>query len=339
MGNSQTIPHFIYQSMVHKKYSHLVLGGTFDHLHFGHKQFLTEAFALADRVDIAITKNKSLLKNKKLKEQIEAFSVRKTNLINYLKASNYYSNARILPLNDIYGNTLKEKNAQVILVTEETHKNALLINQQRKKIGFPKLDIVVSKIHKDNKKQIISSERIRIGDIDRDGFNYFDVFNKEILTLPEKLRPIFKLPLGKVYHKIPDVKKQPQRMLVAVGDIISQSLINKGIIPDVKIIDYRSRRQYLLDISKKNLSLINEPGTINKQTVKAICKVVKKNLDYGKKSLIEIKGEEDLLVLPVILLAPLGVVVFYGQFELGVVKVEVTEVLKQKVRKILELFI
>ena len=55
-------------------------------------------------------------------------------------------------------------------------------------------------------------------------------------------------------------------------------------------------------------------------------------------SQIKIQGEEDLLALPAILLAPLGSVVIYGQKDLGVVVVEVTEEKKEEVKKIINLF-
>jgi len=43
-----------------------------------------------------------------------------------------------------------------------------------------------------------------------------------------------------------------------------------------------------------------------------------------------VTGEEDLLALPAIVLAPLGSVVLYGQYDKGVVINEVTEELKKK---------
>jgi len=51
-----------------------------------------------------------------------------------------------------------------------------------------------------------------------------------------------------------------------------------------------------------------------------------------------IKGEEDLLTLPAILLAPLGAIVIYGQKDVGAVVVEVTEEIKQKISNIINQF-
>ena len=52
---------------------------------------------------------------------------------------------------------------------------------------------------------------------------------------------------------------------------------------------------------------------------------------YQKKRIvIKIDGEEHLSVLPMVLCAPLGFVIFYGQPHEGVVKVEITEEKKEK---------
>ena len=82
----------------------------------------------------------------------------------------------------------------------------------------------------------------------------------------------------------------------------------------------------------------NQPGTINLETSNIIKKTVKKYLAKRKKSLILVKGEEDLLALPAILFAPLDAVVLYGQIDMGVVMVEVTEERKKEVKRILRKF-
>lgn len=83
---------------------------------------------------------------------------------------------------------------------------------------------------------------------------------------------------------------------------------------------------------------INEPGTINLKTAETIKTAMRNFLKTGQKQLIIIKGEEDLLALPAILFAPLGAVVLYGQWGLGVVMVEVTEKTKEIVRNLLKRF-
>jgi uncharacterized protein (UPF0218 family) len=154
--------------------------------------------------------------------------------------------------------------------------------------------------------------------------------------------------------------------MIAVGDIIVNSLLEKGIELDIKVIDFRSRRKPLkkkfqilnnksqinnkskilnsksLEIENSDLfgtwnlglsASINKPGTINIKTVEKLRKLVKK----GKGWLV-IDGEEDLLALPAILFAPLGSLVLYGHWQLGVVGVEVTENSKKRAISLLNRF-
>ena len=53
---------------------------------------------------------------------------------------------------------------------------------------------------------------------------------------------------------------------------------------------------------------------------------------------IVIKGEEDLLVLPASLLAPLGAVVVYGQADFGIILVKVDESIKEKIYGLIKQF-
>ena len=146
---------------------------------------------------------------------------------------------------------------------------------------------------------------------------------------------------------------------------MTKSLLDTGFDPDVKIIDLRSRRQNIKDDSglladyhvykypRKSVrhprqSLINNPGTINIKTALKIKSTINEYLKKphfakasrgGEKQLIVVIGEEDLLALPAILFAPLNSIVLYGQFDLGVVMVEVTEEKKKEVENILKKFI
>lgn len=323
-----------------RKYRYLVLGGTFDHLHLGHQKFLDQAFSLADKVDIGLVNNSRWLAKKKLQSEIESYSQRKSRLIQYLKLKQYFQRAKIIPLKDIYGSTLVEKKLQAILITQYTRKNAILINALREKKEMEKLDIIEVKTQNDKNEQTISSERIRLGEINRDGFIYFDLFNKARLKLPKKLRPTLRQPLGKIYSLLPAFNNnKSQNIVVTVGDIISQSFMERNLIPDIRVIDYRSRRKPLTGEGNNQCRIINQAGTINQQAVFSLKYAIQNQLEKRNKTLIEIKGEEDLLVLPAVLLLPLGARVYYGQLNIGLVEIEVTEATKEKVRKILELFI
>ena len=85
-------------------YKHICLGGTFDHLHSGHKLLLTEAAHLAsEKITIGIAHD-DLLKNKSLKQFIQSYSIREQSVKDYLQSvSKNELVIDIVPINDPVG--------------------------------------------------------------------------------------------------------------------------------------------------------------------------------------------------------------------------------------------
>ena len=392
-----------------KKYKHLVFAGTFDRLHIGHKKMLAMAFSLANKVSLGITSNK-MVKDKLLSQLIEKTEDRRWNLERYLKKKGCFKETRFFRIDDIYGPSTSLRQAQgktlgikpsiktppfdSILVTEFTRTNAEKINKRRKERGLPDLKIIVEPLVRGDDGEVVTSERIRMGEIDRNGHKYsildirYSKTGKKELTLPKYLRKEMRKPLGavvsgsvnrlsetarKIVQSINRLDYKPT-VIISVGDIVTMSLLKVGFNPDVKIVDLRSRRKEIVfrnqnflaselasrlktrsvtprsssesegslrrslaqtSTRSKNFDCFNEAGTINLKATDTIEYAIKKYLKEKKKSWIIVNGEEDLLALPAILFAPLNSLVLYGQMDLGVVIVEVTEEKKKKVEEIL----
>ena len=122
-----------------KQFNHVVLGGTFDHFHNGHKALIDKALEIGKKVTIGIA-TEEIFKDKFLSETIEPFEIRKKSVEKYLTHNRPVD---IVSFSDIYGVTLKEKNIHTIIVSKETFPNALKINEERKKIHFKPLQIVI----------------------------------------------------------------------------------------------------------------------------------------------------------------------------------------------------
>lgn len=76
-GNSTKIPKISNVPATLKVYEEVVLGGTFDHLHDGHRLLLSVACLLChEKITVGLTDG-NLLKNKVLKELLESFEERK----------------------------------------------------------------------------------------------------------------------------------------------------------------------------------------------------------------------------------------------------------------------
>ena len=147
-----------------RKFKTVVIGGTFDVLHAGHKALLREAFELG-KVGIGLTSDSMA---KKMKNRaVQSFETRKKELEDFINKE-FKGEYRIVKINDEFGLTL-EKDFDYIIVSPETYQTAKLINEERKKrnkkpIEIVKIDLVLAE---DGKP--ISADRISKGEIDRYG--------------------------------------------------------------------------------------------------------------------------------------------------------------------------
>ena len=140
-------------------------------------------------------------------------------------------------------------------------------------------------------------------------------------------------------EKFPGELSSPTK-LISVGDVTTFHLLEAGIIPDICIVDDRTKRKPVSsDVSVRNrdkvyeeVSVDNPAGIITDELIRTLCEA------FASEKLLRIfvRGEEDLATLPVILLAPPGSVVLYGQPDEGVVFVEVTEKKKEEIRALFE---
>jgi len=167
------------------------------------------------------------------------------------------------------------------------------------------------------------------------------------IELPEELRPLMKKPLGTLYvgkgsdtiEKFRGELASPTR-LISVGDVTTFHLLEAGIFPDICIVDNRTKREPVathmstrnMDKVYEEISVDNPAGIISDELIKTLCEA----FAARKPIRIFVRGEEDLATLPVILLAPVGAVVLYGQPDEGVVFVKVTREKKRELREIFE---
>lgn len=320
------------------KYKSAIIGGTFDHFHKGHMYFIDKAFSNSEKVTIGVTID-GFSHYKKFSSSIESFDSRKREVEDYLKKKGCFERAKIIPINNIYGNSLVEKNIDVIFVDMKGYKNAVKINSERTKRGLSELIIITNPYIKDDEGGVVSSTNIRKGLIDRKGNSYKKMFaTSKFMTLPQGLRDGLRKPFGKVVRDI-NIKDFGDKFVIAVGDIVVSKLVEKGLKPNISIYDLKTKRQkiseksVLKNLPNSKIILENDQGTISSKTAIAIYGYLQKTVESQEKMGIEIIGEEDLLALPSILMAPLGAIVVYGIRGEGMVIVNVTEDLKRIVRK------
>jgi pantetheine-phosphate adenylyltransferase len=146
----------------------VMVGGTFDPLHDGHKQLITRSFELAGkegRVTIGLTTDH--FASRKC-HPVKEYTARKATLEKFISESGFPADYEIQPLNDRYG-TAASENFDALVVSEETLPIAREINILRHEKGKRKVDIhqITCVLAEDDRW--ISSTRIYRGEIDEHG--------------------------------------------------------------------------------------------------------------------------------------------------------------------------
>jgi len=123
------------------KFEGAVLGGTFDHLHAGHKLMLTTAVVVCTKyMEIGVT-DESILTKKKFKEYIEPYEHREERTLSFVRALNPNIEYVMLRLVEPYANTKTSPKLHVIIVSPETEPVAAHINKDREAASLPPLHV------------------------------------------------------------------------------------------------------------------------------------------------------------------------------------------------------
>lgn len=138
------------------------LGGTFDHLHEGHKLLIKTAFKMGKRVAIAITTDE-MLSEKEYEALIQSYDERKSNVLSYIAELHpgYVKKCDLIPLHDPFGPAITDPGLEVHVSSEESYKMAMKINEIREKNGLKKMILVIIPAVMNKSGQKISSTDIR----------------------------------------------------------------------------------------------------------------------------------------------------------------------------------
>ena len=146
----------------------VMVGGTFDPLHDGHKLLITRSFALAGpagTVIIGLTTD-SFARQKS--HPVRPYDIREKGLIHFIREQHFSAQWQIEPLSDRFGSSI-DADFDAIVVSEETLPAATQINRLRKEAGRRKVDIHQITCVLADDGHWISSTRIYRGEIDEHG--------------------------------------------------------------------------------------------------------------------------------------------------------------------------
>lgn len=150
------------------QYEAVAVGGTFDEFHKGHRVLLIKAFEVGNQVLIGLCSNDFVKKLKK-PHKIAPYEKRLEELKSFLRKLGVLERAEIIPLNDAYGVTVSKGCLDALVVSKETEPRAREINEKRRIKGLPPLKIVVIDMILAEDHFPISSTRIWLEEIDREG--------------------------------------------------------------------------------------------------------------------------------------------------------------------------
>jgi pantetheine-phosphate adenylyltransferase len=143
-------------------FRHVAVGGTFDRIHLGHEKLLEKAVSSGDFVSIGI------ISDSIVEDDVEPFESRRKSVEAFLTGLRP-EGFTIIELEDSYGPAVFDETMDALVVSDETFEKALELNKIRRQNGLKELNIIKIPMEYADDGAILSSSRIRNGEIDRRG--------------------------------------------------------------------------------------------------------------------------------------------------------------------------
>ena len=121
--------------------------------------------------------------------------------------------------------------------------------------------------------------------------------------------------------------------IVAIGDVVSETLWSNGIIPRISIYDGKTKRKEYTEFKSRidslpsedviHITAVNPHSTICDDMAYAILYATERSLFDKRPIVIEVDGEEDLAVVQAMRYSPNGRFIVFGQPNVGMRMIKV----------------
>ncbi len=164
----------------------------------------------------------------------------------------------------------------------------------------------------------------------------------------DEVRTRLKHPFGRLIVGQPEVtikalkevvNRDKPIKLVTIGDTVTSNMLHRGIEIDLVVIDTKTKREaaapILLD-GFEVFKVVNPSGIITVDAFKAMEVVGERLIQGCNRIAVVVDGEEDLITLLAVKFVPLGSLIIYGQPDVGIVLITVTDVVKKEVDQLMD---
>ncbi|KAL0081529.1 hypothetical protein J3Q64DRAFT_1731636 [Phycomyces blakesleeanus] len=145
------------QEQVHP-FSRVALGGTFDHIHAGHKILLTMAALLTNKSIVVGVTDDSMLQSKKHRQFIQPTEKRIGSVERYLHSVRRNVEPYVVPICDPFGPTITDPAIDALVCSKETLQGGEAVNRERQKRNMDPIELRVIDVISPNSTSIGSQD-------------------------------------------------------------------------------------------------------------------------------------------------------------------------------------